>query len=279
MRFSIQILVLTCLLGLFSACDYIEGPKVDETAFPSSGNKVLLEDFTGHQCGSCPRAHEKAAELKEIFGENLIIVGVHVGGFADVDVADGYLNDFKTPMGNDLDAYYAPYNEGLPVGLVNRRAFNGKPLIKHPNWGTAISQILAEDPKLSIDIQTAYNSTSREVSIQTDMEYFSAGTPDHQLVVIITEDSLESKQADYSLPAPSYISSYKQLHVLRASVTNGTWGEQIKPAQIFVGERLTKTHTFVLNPDWVAEKCEVVAYVIDNTTKEVLQAQIAHVVH
>lgn len=275
-KFSFIPATLALALAL-TACDYIEGPKVDETAFPSSGNKILLEDFTGHQCGNCPRAHEKAVELKAIYGENLIVIANHVGGFANVNVPRGYIDDFKTPMGNDIATYFDPDAEGLPIGMVNRRFYNNKQLIKYANWSAVIAQVLAEDPKLKIDLTLQYDAISRKLDVTTDLEYYSAGDVNHQLVVVITEDSLDSQQADYSLPSPSHIEHYQQMHVLRASMTTGAWGEQIKNAPIFAGEKFTRDFSTTLDTAMVPKNCAVVAYVLNNTTKEVLQAETIHV--
>ncbi len=270
----------TLALGLgLSACDFIEGPKVDVSGFPANGNKVVIEDFTGHQCGNCPRAHEKAAELLGIYGDNLIVIAVHAGGFARVNTNTGYATDFTTDMGDELEAYYEADLAGLPVGLVNRRAVGGSPLVRFPNWSTALSAILTEAPKLKIDLAASYDETSRALSVDADLEYYTAANQNHQIVALITEDSIVAQQADYSLPAPSKIPDYVQNHVLRKTITPGTWGVTVKNGEIFAGEKLTKNFTTTLDSTWNAKHCEVVVYVIDNTTKEILQAEKTHFDH
>lgn len=272
------LLSLLALAAGLSACDFVDGPKVDLSGFPPSGNKVVIEDFTGHQCGNCPRAHEKAVELKAAYGENLIVIAVHAGGFARVNANTGYGTDFTTDMGDELEAYYDADLVGLPVGLVNRRPVGGSPMIRYPNWSSAISTILAEAPKLDINLAASYDDATRTVSVAADLEYYSDASG-HQIVAVLTEDSIVSKQADYSLPAPSSIPDYVQMHVLRKSITPGTWGESIKSGPIFAGEKLTKTFTTPLDSAWDAHHCDVVVYVIDNTTKEILQAEITKLSH
>lgn len=270
------ILSLLALAASLSACDIIEGPKVDLSGFPASGNKVIIEDFTGHQCGNCPRAHEKAKELLGIYGENLIVIGVHAGGFARVNANSGYATDFTTDMGDELEATYEADLAGLPVGLVNRRGIGGNPMIRYANWSSAVATILNEAPKLDITLTTAFDETTRELTIESTLEYFSDGNANHNIVAVITEDSIVAQQADYSLPAPSKIPDYVQMHVLRSSITPGTWGVQVKNGPIYAGETLNKSFTTTLDSAWDAHHCEVVVYVIDNTTKEILQAEKIH---
>lgn len=270
----------TLALGLgLSACDFIEGPKVDVSGFPTNGNKVVIEDFTGHQCGNCPRAHEKAAELLGIYGDNLIVIAVHAGGFARVNTNTGYATDFTTDMGDELEAFYEADLAGLPVGLVNRRAVGGSPLVRYPNWSSVLSTILTEAPKLKIELAATYDEASRALSVDANLEYYTAANQNHQIVALITEDSIVAQQADYSLPAPSKIPDYVQNHVLRKTITPGTWGVPVKNGDIFAGEKLTKNFTMTLDSAWNAKHCEVVVYVLDNTTKEILQAEKTHFNH
>ncbi|HHG83510.1 MAG TPA: Omp28-related outer membrane protein, partial [Bacteroidetes bacterium] len=135
--------------------------------------------------------------------------------------------------------------------------------------------ILSEAPVLGIKLKTSFAATNRVASISADLEYFQPGTADHQIVVVITEDSIFSKQADYTLQ-PDYVLNYCQKHVLRKSVTSGIWGEQIKPGTIFVGEKFTKNFDTGIDPAWDVSQCHVVVYVLDNASKEILQVEEAH---
>ena len=66
--------------NIFQSCDVIEGPFTEEVILEECAEKckkILLEDYTGHKCGNCPRAAEKAEELKEIYGDQLKKVASH----------------------------------------------------------------------------------------------------------------------------------------------------------------------------------------------------------
>ncbi len=264
-----QLVIAAALAFLLTACNVVEGPKVDPSGFSGSANKVLLEDFTGHTCGYCPRAHDKAAELHDTYGENLIVVAVHAGDFAKI--VPGYTRDFNTEMGTAIYDAYAP--PSLPIGLINRRKFGTSELTEDIDWGTHVSTVLSEAAKLRIEMMSTFDENTRQLEIEANLEYFTTGTADHKLVVLITEDSIISKQKDYRLPAPQYNENYVHNHVLRSAVTPGNFGIPVKGDAIFLGEKISKTFTFDLPNDHVAENCHIVAYVLDAATQEILQAE------
>lgn len=265
-------LLLASAFG-FHACDVIEGPKKDYTnVIQNSDKKVLIEDFTGHYCGNCPASHEVAHELDSIYGENLVVIAVHAGNFFGSVHPPIYMTDWRTQMGIDLDAYYNAENQGYPKGLVNRKEFNGNALVNYSNWTTYLTQVLNESPAMSIDLSSAYNAAEGTAEITVTSEYFTQGTADHNLVVVIKEDSIVAPQKNYDA-TPEDVLSYVHMDMLRHSVTSGTWGEALGTGTIPIGTVLTRTYTLTLDPSWVPGNCEVVAYIMDNTTKEVLQVE------
>jgi hypothetical protein len=273
MKFRIKhLLAALPLVAFLSGCDIVEGPKVDPTGFTGSTNKVLIEDFTGHMCGNCPRAHEQAKTLLDTYGDNLVVVAVHAGSFARVVPSLGYDYDFNTPLGTALEAEYQADNAGLPKGMVNRRQWAGKYLTNYADWGAAVSTVLAESPMLGMEISTSFENSSRQLDVEVNMEYFEAGNADHQLMVLITEDSIVAKQSDYSL-ASGYVGAYVHNHVLRTVITPGNYGVPVKGNTIFVAEQITKSFSITLPPDIREEHCHVVAYVLDNVTHEIYQVE------
>lgn len=270
--------ILASLLAFaLVGCDVIEGEKVDYSNLPAgAGKKVLLEDFTGHQCGNCPRAHEQGEALKATYGDDLIVVAIHAGGFSNVIPQIGYTADYTTSMGDELLVHYDADNEGLPVGMINRRSWNdNKVLQKFAAWGSQVAAVLGEEPALSIDLDGSIDENLGMLEANVEMEYFAAGNESHHLTVILTEDGIVSKQADYDL-SQGYVPDYEHKHMLQANLSKDTWGDQIKTGAIFAGETFSVTYSLAIDPSWDLEKLSLVAYVSDNTTKEVLQAEEHH---
>ena len=67
--------------------------------------KYLLEEFTGHTCLNCPKAHKTMQELQQNMKDTLICMAVHCGIFAEPGDAP-YTADYRTPMGNYIEKYF-----------------------------------------------------------------------------------------------------------------------------------------------------------------------------
>ena len=86
-------------------------------------------------------------------------------------------------------------------------------------------------------------------------------------MVCITEDGIIYKQIDGS----ELIEKYEHNHVLR-KVINGTWGSNIQLSSTLS----TYSYDYNLEDSWVRRNCNIVAFVYDNTNKEVLQVEKIH---
>src|SRR4051812_17310300 len=115
-RFPAAILILSVLVfsTAFTACDKIKRPDqrppqvyhcidtlhqvIKTNTLTSNFRKVLLEDYTGHQCVNCPRAAEAAETLAIQYGNKLVVLANHVSDFANPNKdpnASAYKEDFK----------------------------------------------------------------------------------------------------------------------------------------------------------------------------------------
>ena len=185
------ILILAIFFSIYS-CDKIEGPYIENNTQDIDTTKVLkkilVEDFTGHTCGNCPRAHEALQELHEQYGEQVIGVGIHIGWFAQVGGA--YTYDFRTAAGADIDAAFSIDGAGLPQGMINRRTYQGNVLIPHGSWSTFVGEILNEEAKAKITISNTYNSADSSFSSSITSVFLDDITDELSLVVYLVEDSI-----------------------------------------------------------------------------------------
>jgi len=269
---------------LFNRCDVIEKPYKETSTNNGGGSdtavvrKVLLEDFTGHKCGNCPRAHEIAQSLSTTYGKKLVVMGVHLSSFAKLDLGNGYVIDYRTPAGQEIDVTFGPFDAlGLPKGFVNRKAFdNVSPAIDKDDWGAKIASIINTPPDASLKITNQYNESTRQVDIKVEGKFLKTLTGDYKLAVYITEDSCISMQKDYS-KTPENIPNYVHRHVLRGAV-NSTWGDEVSTGGTAnAGTTFTKNYSYTLNSAWNAKNCHVVAFInkagSSITEKEVIQVE------
>lgn len=285
-------ILLIASLASFSlvGCDIIEAPYTEGTVLDTAicppqnftlnqthTRKILLEDYTGHTCGNCPDAAETAQSLKNTYGDQIVILAVHVGFFAEPYPANPdnkFITDFRTTVGDDLDSEFGPSAAGLPRGMVNRKESSGSPVLAHTAWASVIQGIVNLAPEADVQILTNYDEETRTACADVNVELLSDFSDELKVCVFLTEDSIVDWQKDYGAN-PSDISDYVHRHALRASF-NGTWGESFGTTPYTNGDVNTFRYSLVLDEVWDEHHCGIVAFIYNASTLEVVQAEEAH---
>jgi len=276
----ISITFITLAL-IFQSCDKIDEPFIKEGQIVWNGRKIIIYDFTGHKCGNCPRTHETLDNLINKYGDAVVPIAIHCTSFARVtntDTTNPFHYDFRTEMGDFLggrDFETGFYGElCLPIGLVNN--LSADYLTPPTSWGTEIAKIISSFPEYLISISPSYSDTDSIISVDTEITTNLTNTRKLALMVLVVEDDIIEWQRDYSL-AESDVENYEHNHVLRGSF-NGNFGEIIKDnnEQTENGDVLQKSYSLKSGSDWDIENCIIVAFVYDDETKEILQAETAH---
>jgi hypothetical protein len=267
------------LLG--NACEEVEAPyregnpaEAGETACLATADTsrhVLIEEFTGFKCGTCPPAVAEAKDVMADYPERVHFIGLHAGGFAVPDGSGAYTDDLRTEPGEDLYQYYAIQTN--PIGLVNRREYDlsgeQRTLLSYTLWRQAVERELARPSALSMCVEPSYQDSNRGVTVNVALGVLRDLPEDQFLVVTLNEDSVITTQKDYT-QSPSDLPGYAQSHVLRAHL-NGTWGSPVSETSLAAGDERALQFSGTLNPAWDADNIYVQAYVYDNTTKAIRQ--------
>jgi hypothetical protein len=249
------------LILQFGSCDKIEEDDflqiADTTTIVENDNfikKIIIEDFTGHKCSNCPEAAEELHTIQNIYEGKIIGIGVHAGFFAIPSTS--YPADYNTNEGTEISSFFNVQEN--PIGMVNRV----EGLLSVPNWLEKVDEQLALEPSIGILLSESNNTITVEAkTLQTIND-------DLSLVVCVTESGIISKQA---IPGGA-IDDYEHNHVLRKHL-NGTWGDVVP---LNSQELQTFTFNLSLDQDWVRENCHVIAYVYNNSSMEILQAEEIH---
>jgi hypothetical protein len=283
--FILVSLTFACLIQV--SCDKIDEPflrhagltPIDTT--DTVVKKVLLEDFTGHRCPNCPGAAKTAHDLLEIYGDRLIIITVHAGFQATPFSTGLYTYDFRTPEGNELDAFFAiSTGHGNPSGMVDRRnwvnAQPPEPVADPDDWAEYVGREMDSLPQVQITQELDFIAAEREVYAEITVKFIDNLMGKFHLCCFITEDSVIKPQAnnDTLLGTVPDIEEYVHMHVLRGSL-NGTWGELISADTVFIaGSEFTLNYPdYHLDAEWKEKDCHIVSFVFNENTKEVLQAE------
>jgi hypothetical protein len=287
MKIAIKIFFTLILTGILCAsCNKVSDPYKDVT--PSNANndsviklrKLLIEDYTGHTCGNCPRAADTIEYLKAKYSGQIISMAVHAGGYAD-PVGSPYSYDFRTSVGNEYDNFFG-MSAINPNAMINRIGYPSGQLALGADyniWLQMTDTLVVKPISVFITIENTFNSSTKKLDTKIYSEFLDEALPadSFRLVVLVTEDSIVKPQTDYRMPIGSQdVLNYVHHFILRGAI-NGTWGETIAVASEFPitsGTKKPKIYSYTITAsDWNPKQCYVLAYVYNATTYEVIQAE------
>jgi len=191
---------------------------------------VLIEDYTGKECGNCPRAHELAAQLKGKYGDKLVVLSIHAGPFALPNIKHTY--DFRTPEGTEWDNFFGISKKGNPNGMIDRINYDkALHIMPTASWEENLIAELKRTPEADLELSLSYNSSSKTISAMVSYSITTTKIASPNLVVCLVEDSIIYYQKDYD-KTPSEIENYCHMNVMRGTFTPGNaWGETLSIKQ------------------------------------------------
>jgi hypothetical protein len=298
-KLLLYLLTVSAAVVLFSSCDRVDppfrqtsgggNPNTSDTVF----RKILIEDYTGFKCGTCPPAAVILYDqLKPLYGEELVTIGVHASSgnnFTEPSPpaslppnapSGSYSTDFRTATG---EAWLAFFNVGAnPNGMVSRLDYLTSGQVKLPGaWGTAAQSIYHQPAKFKIEITNLYNTSTGALNSDVKVKVLQAVSGTYNLSVVLTEDSIIDWQVWYPPHSPVNVPDYVHRHVLRSAI-NGNFGDQVFTGSAAVNDSTVNSYSMnLLNMTAVngstivpnIAHCHVVAFVFDATTKEIWQVE------
>lgn len=262
-------------ISFITSCDVIDPPYSVTTTGSNTGNdsavmrKVLLEDYTGHKCQGCPNAHIEANNLKNFFGDSVVLITIHAGYFATYNSAP-FTYNFTTNEGDAIYNELIPSTQPFPTGTVNRKFYGSQRIVDYPKWGGKIDTLLNKPPDAQIKISPSWDPATRMISGNFKSTFLKNISGDIALSVLYTEDSIVNWQA-FPLPTGN-VSNYIHRHVLRGSL-NGAWGSVISVNPVQGNVVYKDVTSSPIAADIIPQQVYIVAFLFDNATKEVIQAE------
>ena len=250
----IGLLAIGYWLLAFTGCEVIgESERLIEVpvAVDSGERRHVLVEYTGFRCVNCPKAAEAAAALQNLYGERLIVVGMHPASNPFTQGAYDYTCEAA-------DVYYR-YMGGVattpfPTGNVDFLPGEQNYLHDYPEWPTLLAPRMKETTNVHLTAQVAWQESTRELTVNTTT--YADLQEEGYLITWLVEDSIEGVQA---MPNGDVNMRYYHRHMLRASIGD-PWGEQTT----FGLQPATQTAHFVLPEAYRREHCSVVVVATDN---------------
>ncbi|MGB4846655.1 MAG: Omp28-related outer membrane protein [Saprospiraceae bacterium] len=273
---NIHKLIYFCLLSfvlcLFS-CD--EQKRIIVPFVPAGNRVVLLEEFTGKGCTNCPKGSREIENLLTLFPDNLVVVSIHAGFFANPQFFPIGQYDFRTMEGEFLYDYLT-HPIGYPSGVINRTPVNGDTQISANAWSSAISAQIQTAPAVELTIDHDYNATTRELGVTVNGIGKEVVNGDLRLSIMITESGIIDAQDD--LEAGGIVQNYVHNHVLRDMLTPAS-GATISSG-LTIGQTFSEVYNIVLDNSWDAHHMDIIAFVTDvqGNNYPVLQAAEVHLI-
>ena len=255
--------------------NYLEsvyGPAPAFEVLPQSEavKRVLIEDFTAHQCGNCPAAAIIAEEIAANNEGLVSVMAIHAGNLANTD-DDHFDTDWTTEEG---DVFWDQLDfQANPLGRINR--INGVGSFWAPaQWEDKTANELALTPKLGLQTAHEWVPSNGHLNLHLHGSFYESIAGPIQIAWLILESHIIDYQLDYS-SNPEVVEDYEFNHVLRGSV-HGALGIGFgnAAAGASAGDEAVQSATFAWNEAWVIENCTVLAVVTDASGYVVNVAEI-----
>ena len=256
---SICLTYVCVMLTLFSACKKEESTPLP-TSFP---RKQLIEQFTSQDCSYCPNGTNLIDEAISGRETQYVRLSYYCGNIYD---------DFT--ISTNVKVASALNISTMPSMLYNRAQWDweeqtgvtasGK--VMHPYYFSQFVSKAATTTTVSISINTAYDEATRMADITISGKNIGENQ-DINLVVMLKESGLHAVQQD-SYNTWKGWADYVHNNVVRTYL-NTYKGQTLE----FDGINYKVSLDYELYKSYNADNCSVVAFLVDNNTGEVINAE------
>ena len=252
------VIILLLLAGLKMSAE-------TPTFFP---RKFLLEHFTSANCNQCPLGMKYIAEYLDKQTTPYIWVSHHAVYGTD---------EYTIPASNAIAINYLGMNQ-VPRVVFNRTEQDGLMVIKawDLDYWNEDGRKVADDTvaEASVVIEHQFDAATRRLDVKVSGQVANPGRKEYLLSILIKENGLVGRQEDaYSSWKGAKWQEYMHPRVVRDMVT-ATFGETVKVEN----QTYSYSTSYVIDEEWIAENCCVVAYLTPLEKSPVINAEQAPLV-
>ena len=247
------VIILLLLAGLKMSAE-------TPTFFP---RKFLLEHFTSANCNQCPMGMKYIVEYLGRQTTPYIWVSHHAVYGTD---------EYTIPASNAIAMNYLGMNQ-VPRVVFNRTEQDGLLVIKawDLDYWNEDGRKVADDTvaEASVVIEHQFDAATRRLDVTVSGQVANPGRKEYLLSILIKENGLVGRQEDaYSSWKGAKWQEYMHPRVVRDFVT-ATFGDTVKVEN----QAYSYSTSYVVDDEWVAENCCLVAYLTPLEKSPVINAE------
>lgn len=245
MKKIFSVLALAALV-LLSACEPIGNLPEEGATYP---RVQLLEHFTGADCGYCPAGMDYIYEEYSKNQDGIVWVSNHYG-FG----TDEYTVSESAKVGKKLGV------SGAPNISLNREQYTlegTKSRAYHPYYTSQVLKKTAKEATEKVEIVPSYDAASRKLTLTVKGETSRKDLAGVMLTVVLTESGMQGRQQDYNDSWEGW-TKFTHTHAVRKYLSEAL-GDDV----LFVKQRFETEYEVTLDSKWVAENCQVAAWITE----------------
>ena len=168
-KFTLALIALLSMTYMAKAQQYV-------STEPANRN-VIIEEFTGRNCGYCPDGHRIANEIMANNPGRAWAINVHAGGYAPTS----YPN-FITTDGNAIHGGFTI--SGYPTGVVNRSTAAGQ---SRSAWNNLSNQQFGQAAECNVAGMVKINPSTRVATITVEVYYTGNSDYDENYLTVASQ--------------------------------------------------------------------------------------------
>lgn len=241
---------------------------IDNNLPADTYKKVLIEEFTGANCNSCPRGAETIKDILTKHPDSVFAVAIH----NDNPLANPHpgAEDMRTAEGIQISQRLGG-TAAIPSAGVDRKKFPNTTqlVIFRSRWEGSVEEQLLRQPAVDLELEQDYNSNTRELTVTATAHFLRDVDTTTHISIAITENGIIGPQ---KMPDASIKPDYEHNHIFRTMLTptfGALLGDDNERGRVF-----KKSFRTTLPENWVASNLYIVGFVhFIGDSDEVLQAE------
>ncbi|PHR32511.1 MAG: hypothetical protein COA38_06285 [Fluviicola sp.] len=210
-------------------------------------NLVLVEKFSGVNCGACPEAVHQIHDLIDNQNAQIAVISYQTGYYSIPEYNNSDSQGRHTYYASDITGYPTTIFGGEHIPIFN----NSQQYLDHYN------NEMAELSPVSLTLSFTDNGNGN-ISLNSTITEESAAGSNLKLMIAITETNIDQNWLTESV---LYDVNRKML-----ANYNGTSFDFMSSSSVIISE------SFTMDPSWDRDYLSAVVFVQNSVTKEVLQA-------